>query len=82
MQRVGGVAELAAQRMERVDVVVRALDVAKTVQQQRQRVRIGITVAVGGGIDARPRPFAERVEIARPRHPDDRQVEAVADQGE
>ena len=79
VERVPGLSELAAKRMEGLDVVVRALDVA----QPRGERLDGRPVDRPGRSDAPPGPLPQALEVARPGDADDRHVEAlVADQPE
>jgi hypothetical protein len=74
---MGGLAELGPKGLERLEVIVCALDVSEPGEELRQDV----LVQPAGRLEARPGPRPEGSEITRAGYPDDRQVEALlADQ--
>ena len=73
VQWMASLAQLPAQGVERVDVVVRALDVAQAVRERPDHGGVRDPV----GPEALPRTLLQAVQVARAGHPDDRHVQAV-----
>ncbi len=66
-------AELPAQGVECLDVVVGALDVPQAVRQRPDRAGIGDPV----GLEALPGALLEALQVARTGDPDDRHIQAL-----
>src|SRR5579859_2116812 len=73
MEGTPGLPEFPAQRSERLDVIVRALDIPQAIDQRPAHGLVGEAVrpqALAGS-------FREALQIARTGHPHDRQIEAL-----
>jgi hypothetical protein len=76
VQGVGGLADLAPQRMKGFDVLVRTFDVAQPIRERRRCRR----VLEPGRSEAGTCPLAQAVEVARPGNTNDRDLESVEDE--